>query len=754
MQDGDTVQSTNAIALGRYQLLRRIGKGGMGEVWLGEDPRLHRQVAVKTLPMHNQGDHEYSQRFEREARAAAALNHPHILPIHDYGQQLLPEGQAVTYIVMPYISGGTLNDRIKALSNSGTPMSPEKALTVLQQAAEAIDYAHEQNVIHRDIKPSNMLLRGDNWLMLADFGIARIISDQEHLTQAGVGIGTPEYMAPEQAQGKAVAASDNYSLAVIAYQLFTGQLPFNAETPYAMTIQHIMSPPPPPRQINPNIPPAVEQALLHGLAKEPAERPASAQAFVAELQLALTGAPFEQSTMPTVLLPSRNSTVITGSDQPVTPPLVSMGAGEGKLRVPSPATGISRRQVLIGGGAVLVAALGLGTWAFAAREHTTSTTTVTPKVKPTANPNAPLMTLVAHTKPVSSLAWSPTTPNILASAGLDTQVMLWDVAAIQQGQASQTTPKAKQVLGSSTVASVLLVWSADGQSLAIGNAVYVLEPSGTLVDMKMQIYKSDLSNPVSYYNDAYMTYLRTGYVIAAIWGPGKYLTAITKPYELAGKEEYLLEFRDPQHSQLGFGTIKQFGFGYALALPPDASKLAIGAYNGIYIGQPVVAGKDAHWQSTPKLFTFDSSGSLSFEGSKPPAGDVTWSPDGRYIAGITNAEFIPKYLRSQLAVWDAQSDDTSRITMTLPRSDTILTKLAWSPAPTSTQLAAGSRDGMVYLWNVSPKTGQGNALPVRSLPGPSDVSGAGVTALAWSSDGRYLAASYNDTNNSVLIWKL
>src|SRR5579872_3087497 len=137
MQDGDTVQSTNAIALGRYQLLRRIGKGGMGEVWLGEDPRLHRQVAIKTLPTHNQGDREYLQRFEREARAAAALNHPHILPIHDYGQQVLADGQAVTYIVMPYISGGTLNDRIKALSNSGTPMSPEEAMTVLQQAAEA-----------------------------------------------------------------------------------------------------------------------------------------------------------------------------------------------------------------------------------------------------------------------------------------------------------------------------------------------------------------------------------------------------------------------------------------------------------------------------------------------------------------------------------------------------------------------------------------------------------------------------------------
>jgi WD40 repeat protein len=230
------------------------------------------------------------------------------------------------------------------------------------------------------------------------------------------------------------------------------------------------------------------------------------------------------------------------------------------------------------------------------------------------------------------------------------------------------------------------------------------------------------------------------------WGPGKYLIAITRPYELAGTTKYYLEFRDPQHPEQGFGTLIEYGFGYSLALPPDASKLALGAYNGVHIGQPVVAGKNASWKSTPKLFTFDS--------SHPPAGDVTWSPDGRYIAGITNPEFVPKYIHSELAVWDAQGDDSSRISLTLPRSDTILTKLAWSPAPTSTQLAAGSKDGTVYLWNVSPKTGQGNALPVRSLPGPSGASGAGVTALAWSSDGRYLAAGYNDTNNSVLIWKL
>ncbi len=139
--------SIPGMTLGRYHLLQRIGQGGMGEVWLGEDPRLHRQVAIKTLPLHNQGDREFLQRFEREARAAAALIHPHILSVHDYGQQALPNGQTITYIVMPYISGGSLEDRIAMWKKSHTYMPHDEAIAYLSQAAEAIDYAHAQGIL-------------------------------------------------------------------------------------------------------------------------------------------------------------------------------------------------------------------------------------------------------------------------------------------------------------------------------------------------------------------------------------------------------------------------------------------------------------------------------------------------------------------------------------------------------------------------------------------------------------------------------
>ncbi|HLI07128.1 MAG TPA: serine/threonine-protein kinase [Ktedonobacteraceae bacterium] len=225
MQNGKTAQDTTQVTVGRYRLLQRIGGGSRGEVWLGEDPRLHRQVAIKILPSHNQGAREYIQRFERAARAAA-LNHPRILPVHDYGEQVFPNGQAVTSIVMPYLPGGSLEERTSTLTPTNTPLPPQEALSMLAQAAKAIDYAHAQGILHRDIKPANMLLRDDGWLMLADFGIARILSDQEHLTPTGTGFGTATYMAPEQEQGKAVPASDLYSLAVIAYRLLTGRLLF------------------------------------------------------------------------------------------------------------------------------------------------------------------------------------------------------------------------------------------------------------------------------------------------------------------------------------------------------------------------------------------------------------------------------------------------------------------------------------------------------------------------------------------------
>ncbi|HEU5230574.1 MAG TPA: serine/threonine-protein kinase, partial [Ktedonobacteraceae bacterium] len=240
--------------LGRYQMIRMLGRGGMGEVWLAEDTQLRRQVAVKLLPLVLASDKDYLQAFEAEARTAASLDYPHILPVHDFGDVPLANGEIVTYLIMPYIDGGTLRDLMRS---SGQLVPLEKSMRYLRQAAQAIDFAHSQRVLHRDIKPANMLLQQD-WLFLTDFGIAKLLTTATNRSQTHSGAGTPEYMAPEQIQGKAEAASDLYSLAMTAYQLFTGTVPFKGETPYEVLIKHMQETPTSPRQLNPTIPLTVD----------------------------------------------------------------------------------------------------------------------------------------------------------------------------------------------------------------------------------------------------------------------------------------------------------------------------------------------------------------------------------------------------------------------------------------------------------------------------------------------------------------
>jgi serine/threonine protein kinase len=272
----------------------------MGEVWLAQDTTLRRQVAIKLLPSVVKTDSVYLRDFAYEARAAAALEHPHILPVHDFGEQYVSHDEVITYLVTPYISSGSLRDRIR---RSDGPLPTPEAMLYLRYAAGAIDYAHSQNMLHRDIKPANMLLQ-DDWLLLADFGLAKILNNTTSRSRTHAGAGTPEYMAPEQAMGKAVPASDRYSLATVAYQLFTGQVPFHADTPYELMIKQVREVPTSPRHFNSSIPVGVEQVLLKGLAKQPEERPTTCNTFVDELENAWRGAmPREHDPDATMLAP-------------------------------------------------------------------------------------------------------------------------------------------------------------------------------------------------------------------------------------------------------------------------------------------------------------------------------------------------------------------------------------------------------------------------------------------------------------------
>src|SRR5262245_6734106 len=251
--------------LGQYQLTEIIGRGGMAVVYKAFQPSLERFVAIKLLSHNN--DPQFAERFKREARTIANLQHPNILPIYDYGEQ-----GGMLYLVLQYIeNAATLADTL------GAQMEPAPALRLMARVLEALDYAHTRGIIHRDIMPSNILLLSPRWPMLADFGIAKLMSDDQRLTMSGMIVGTAAYMSPEQATGRTVdARSDLYAVGIVLYELLTGRVPFEADTPIAVLIKQSYEPPPPPRSLNPALPGAVETSLLRALAKDPADRYQSA----------------------------------------------------------------------------------------------------------------------------------------------------------------------------------------------------------------------------------------------------------------------------------------------------------------------------------------------------------------------------------------------------------------------------------------------------------------------------------------------
>jgi len=261
------------MRIGQYHLTEVIGRGGMSTVYKAYQPALDRFVAVKVL-LHN-SDPQFAARFRREARAIAHLQHPNILPIYDYNEQ-----DGLLYLVLQYIeNGATLSELL------GTPMAPVAALRLAVHLLAALDYAHTRGVIHRDIKPSNVLMLSPRWPMLADFGIAKLMTDEQRLTMSGMIIGTTAYMAPEQAAGRPTdARTDLYSAGIVLYELLTGRVPFDADTPVAVLMKHAYEPPPPPSSINPDIPVAVETALLRAIEKDPGARYQSAAAMAEALE--------------------------------------------------------------------------------------------------------------------------------------------------------------------------------------------------------------------------------------------------------------------------------------------------------------------------------------------------------------------------------------------------------------------------------------------------------------------------------------
>ncbi|HKZ54159.1 MAG TPA: protein kinase [Anaerolineales bacterium] len=249
--------------LGPYRILEPIGQGGMAMVYKAYHAAMDRYVAVKVLPRQLAENPDFAGRFQQEARTIAKLEHKHILPVYDYG-----ESNGVTYLVMRYLDAGTLKDRMR-----GHPLALEEIDRLFSDLAEALSYAHLRNVVHRDLKPSNVLLDRHGDVFLTDFGVAKLLEGTAQFTHTGGIIGTPAYMSPEQAQGRPVdQRSDIYSLGIVLFQMLTGRVPFEAETPLAVIIKLLNDPLPAPSSLRPDLPPAFEQVLLKALAKNPEDR--------------------------------------------------------------------------------------------------------------------------------------------------------------------------------------------------------------------------------------------------------------------------------------------------------------------------------------------------------------------------------------------------------------------------------------------------------------------------------------------------
>ena len=258
---------TDYLLAGRYRLTDRIAAGGMGEVWRGEDQLLNRAVAVKLLPTGRAGDESFLARFRAEARYAASLSHPGIARVYDYGESSEFGG---AYLVMELVRGEPLS---AILARAGR-LSPDATLDIVSQAARALDAAHQAGIIHRDIKPGNLLIAAGGATKITDFGIATAVRAQaSHLTETGMVMGTAMYVSPEQATGAPVtAASDIYSLGVVAYECLAGHVPFQAREPLAIAYAHKHAPVPP---LPPDVPPPVADLVYDMLAKTPDLRPAS-----------------------------------------------------------------------------------------------------------------------------------------------------------------------------------------------------------------------------------------------------------------------------------------------------------------------------------------------------------------------------------------------------------------------------------------------------------------------------------------------
>lgn len=345
-----SVENLSGRTLGQYELRELLGVGGMGAVYRAYQSSLDRDVAVKVLSALLAAQSGYSERFIREAKTAAALEHAHIVPVYDYGTT----DDKISYVVMRLLTGGSLSDRLQAVTDGNSALPPlDETARILRQLADALDYAHQKGVIHRDIKASNVMFNEQNSAFLVDFGIAKLLDSTTNLTVTGMAMGTPSYMPPEQWKGEEIGpAADQYALGIMTYAMVTGKMPFEGPTPYALMHKHLYETPTPPQTWRADVPQGVIDVLNRAMAKTADERYASALEFANAFERAIQGHP-EAKTSAGVPIPvSKTPTALP--QLPTSPaaldgPTVRTPTGipaAGHIPAPQPAAGDVSKQTL------------------------------------------------------------------------------------------------------------------------------------------------------------------------------------------------------------------------------------------------------------------------------------------------------------------------------------------------------------------------------------------------------------------------
>jgi WD40 repeat protein len=733
--------------LGHYRILKVLGTGGMGVVYQAEDLRLQRPVALKVMRPTLAASQSARQRFLREARAAAAIEHDHIVPIYEVG-----EDRGLPYLAMPLLQGESLDDRLRRQPALGVP----EVLRIGREIADGLAAAHERGLVHRDVKPANVWLEGQRGrVKILDFGLARPRGESSQLTQQGTIVGTPAYMAPEQARGEAVdSRCDLFSLGCVLYRLCTGEPPFGGTDMVATLVAVAMDQPPPPHERNPQIPAALSALVMRLLAKDPAHRPASAQAVADELRsiednLAAPGRKSE----PTVALaptttPAFHRWLIAPVAGGVAVLVLALLRGlppSGETPQPPPANGmqgIARTKpadtaplcpaALVGSPAPLPGVLG---WSLETRPHRGFVwgAAFSPNGRRLASfgedgavrvwdkgTGELLRVLLGHAYDIHAVAWSPDGKQ-LASAGADNNVLVWDVGP---GRLLHT-------LRGHTKAVRALAWSADGVRLASGGddaTVRVWDAStGKMLTVfsrhQNPVEAVDWRDPATLASTEHVKASRAVWVSEAATGRGLYLYAFKGPAAVWSADRSTLICRDGDNPVVVFWDAATGKVQRRLPLKGRKGPLGPLAYSPDGKLLATAAG------TSVEFWDADSGNLLrrTQEGHSRSVGTLSFAPDGRRVVS-TGA--YDNWV--QLCTVDA---DKPRQKL---QGGANFRWAGWSPGGTA--IIAGS-DERIHCWHA----GDGKKA--------FDVAGVvvGSTDVTWSPDGTTLAAACTETNK-ISLW--